>query len=342
MKNVGLITRRAALARVTALMSAGTCITDVLAGSAASAQAKRPIIGMLPKFLSDPYFVAVNWGAQEAAKELDVTVDFNGPVSANVAAQVDIIDRWVRARVDAITVAALDPDALAPALRRARQRGIKVSTFDSDVSPTARGVFLNQTTFESFGKKMADMMVADAGSEGSFLIVTGVLTAPNQNRWIEEIKKYYAQRYPKMQIAAILPGDEDIEKSKNVALDYLRAHPSTRGVFCVAGPATVGVAEAVDQLGLKGKIVVTGLGSPNLVRPYIENGTIKQVALWNPIDIGYAAIYIAKAQIDGTLDPASGYVSAGRLGRLKFISKDVILLGNPLIIDAANVNKLLF
>ena len=73
MKNVGLITRRAALARVTALMSAGACITDVLGGSAASAQAKRPVIGMLPKFLSDPYFVAVDRGAQEAAKELEVT-----------------------------------------------------------------------------------------------------------------------------------------------------------------------------------------------------------------------------------------------------------------------------
>src|SRR5438105_670701 len=72
-------------------------------------------IGMLPKFTSDPYFVAVNQGAQEAAKELNVIVEFNGPVDANVAAQADIIDKWIRSGMNAITVSANDPNALAPA-----------------------------------------------------------------------------------------------------------------------------------------------------------------------------------------------------------------------------------
>ena len=300
------------------------------------------VIGMLPKFTSDPYFQACDQGAQEAAKELGVTVEFNGPVNADVAAQSDIVDRWVRRKIGAITVAANDADALAPSLKRAMAAGIKVSSFDSDVAPDARSVFLNQATFEGFARTMADLMVEDVGTKGDLLIVTGVLTAPNQNRWISEIKSYYAQKYPDLHIAAVLAGDEDIEKSKDVTLNYLKANPATKGVFCVAGPAAVGVSEAVKQLGLAGKVAVTGLGAPSLVRPYIKDGVIKHVALWSPIDIGYAAIYIADAQVKGTLKPGSGEVSAGRLGELKFIAPDVVLLGKPLIIDAKNVDTFKF
>ena len=122
---------------------------------------------MCPKFTSDPYFVAANGGAQEAAKELGVTVEFQGPVNADVAAQGDIIDRWIRRKVTAITVSANDANALAPAMRRAMAQGIKVSTFDADVLPDARQVFLNQATFDGMGRTMVDMMVRDAG--GSFL-----------------------------------------------------------------------------------------------------------------------------------------------------------------------------
>ena len=155
-----------------------------------------------------------------------MTVEFNGPVDANVTAQADIIDRFVRRGFDVIAVSANDPDALAPAMKRAQEAGIKTMTWDADVNPDARTVFLNQATFEGMGKTFVEMMVRSAGtSEGEFLIVTAVLTAPNQNRWIEELKKYAAENYPDMKFPAILPGDEDLEKSKNVTLNYLQGKP---------------------------------------------------------------------------------------------------------------------
>jgi rhamnose transport system substrate-binding protein len=208
------------------------------------------------------------------------------------------------------------------------------------VAPDARQVFLNQATFEGMGQTMVEMMVRSAGTpDGDFLIVTAVLTAPNQNRWIEEIKKYAAEKYPGMKIAAILPGDEDLEKSKNVALNYLQANPGTKGVFCVTGIATPGVVEAVKQLGLTGKVAVTGLGVPSLIRPYLKDGSLKEAALWSPIDIGYGAVYIVDAQLKNKLDPKSGYVEAGRLGKLNFISDDTVLLGDPFIFTKDNVDE---
>jgi len=322
-----------------AFLAAAVAIT-ALAGGAMKASAEDVVIGLIPKFTSDPYFVAADKGAQEAAKELGYTVEFNGPVDANVATQSDIIDKFVRRRVTAIAVSANDPTALAPALKRARDAGIKTLTWDADVTPDARSVFLNQATFEGMGRTFVDMMVRSAGtSEGDFLIVTAVLTSPNQNRWIEELKKYAAEKYPKMNFPAILPGDEDLEKSKNVTLNYLQANPETKGVIAVTGIATPGVIEAVKQLDMVDKVAVTGLGVPSLIRTYLKDGSLKEAALWSPIDIGYGAIYLAKAEIDGTLDPKSGSVDAGRLGKLKFISDDTVLLGDPFIFTKDNVDQ---
>jgi ABC-type sugar transport system substrate-binding protein len=90
---------------------------------------------------------------------------------------------------------------------------------------------------------------------------------------------------------------------------------------------------------LVGKVAVTGLGVPSLIRNYLKDGSLKEAALWNPLDIGYGAIYLAKAEIDGTLDPASGSVDAGKLGKLKVISKDTVLLGEPYIFTKDNVDK---
>ena len=306
---------------------------------AASASAQGIKIGLIPKFTSDPYFVAANQGAQEAAGELGVTVEFNGPVNADVSEQANIIDRFVRRRFDVIAVSANDPDALAPAMKRAQDAGIITMTWDADVNPDARTLFLNQATFEGMGRTFVEMMVRSAGtSEGDFLIVTAVLTAPNQNRWIEELKKYAAEMYPNMNFPAILPGDEDLEKSKNVTLNYLQGNPDTVGVYTVTGIATPGVIEAVKQLGMEDSVAVTGLGVPSLIRPYLKDGSLKEAALWSRIDIGYGAIYMAKALHDGTVKRGDASVAAGRLGDLQFIGEDTVLLGDPFIFTLDNVD----
>jgi rhamnose transport system substrate-binding protein len=68
--------------------------------------------------------------------------------------------------------------------------------------------------------------------------------------------------------------------------------------------------------------------------------SIKQVPLWNPTDIGYRAIHMAKAQIDGTLPMRTGgTLDAGRLGKLDFVADDIVLLGNPLIFDVSNIDQ---
>jgi rhamnose transport system substrate-binding protein len=101
--------------------------------------------------------------------------------------------------------------------------------------------------------------------------------------------------------------------------------------------ALPGAAEAVEQLGRDGEVPVTGLSTPNEMKPYLDAGTVKKFVLWNPVDLGYLAVYVADAQINGDL-PKSGTFEAGRLGKVEMIAPDEVLLGPPLVFSKKNID----
>jgi ABC-type sugar transport system substrate-binding protein len=334
--------RRLAAAAVLALAVGGCGIgkgaPDIGTGAAHDGKTK---ICMMPKLVGIPYFNATERGARDAARELHVELDYNGPTDATAVHQVEFIQQWVQLRCDAITVAANDPDALAPALKEARRAGVKTGSWDADVQRGARDVFTNQATFQAIGRTITDIMAHQTGGKGKFLIVTGSLTAPNQNAWIAQMRKRMKQRWPKMKIASVQPGEENLQKGIDVTKSYLSANPDTTGVFGITTVAMPGVAEAVRQLGLTGKVKVTGSTDPVIAKPYIDAGVVKQAMLWNPEDLGYLAVYVAKKMIDGTM-PTSGSFKAGRLGRVRLIAKDQVLLGKPLVYDKKTVGRYKF
>jgi rhamnose transport system substrate-binding protein len=305
----------------------------------ASGDGEDITIGMMPKLTGIPYFNAAQQGADEAAEELGVNLDFDGPTSESAADQVELIEQWTAQDYDAISVSATDPDALAPALTAASDAGIATSTWDADVDPEARDVFVNQATAQGIGYELVDIMAEQTDGEGDFLIVTGSLTAPNQNAWIEAMEERIADEYPDMTIAAIEPGDEDLAQGIDVTRAYLQANPDTDGVFGITSVALPGAAEAVEQLGLAGEVPVTGLGVPSEVGPYVESGSVEEFALWNPVDLGYLTVYVAYLQATGEL-PEEGTFEAGRLGEIGYADAEqgVIELGPPFRFNADNID----
>ena len=331
--------RRVAAALAATALAAGVAGCHVGAGAPTySAKDGKTKICMMPKLVGIPYFNATERGAKDAAKELKVELDYNGPTEAAAVRQVEFIQQWVQLRCDAITVAGNDPDALAPALEEAQRSGIKTGSWDADVAKPARSYFVNQATFKAIGETMTDIMAAETNKKGKFLIVTGSLTAPNTNEWIAAMKKRVKDRYPKMKIASVQPGEENLQKGIDVTKSYLSANPDTAGVFGITTVALPGVAEAVRQMGLKGKVHVTGLTDPVIAKPYVDEGVIKKAVLWNPEDLGYLAVYVAKKMLDGSM-PKSGEFKAGRLGDVKMLSKDEVLLGPPLVFSKKDVGK---
>jgi rhamnose transport system substrate-binding protein len=205
------------------------------------------------------------------------------------------------------------------------------------VAPDARDVFVNQATFKAIGYELVDVMAEQTDGKGKFLVVTGSLTAPNQVAWLKQMRARMKEKYPDMSIAAVEPGEEDLQKGIDLTKNYLRANPDTAGVFGITSVALPGAAEAVEQLGREGEVPVTGLSTPNEMKPYLKSGAVEKFVLWNPVDLGYLAVYVADAQINGDL-PKSGTFEAGRLGKVKMISSDEVLLGPPLVFSKKNID----
>ena len=293
---------------------------------------------MMPKLVGIPYFNASETGAKEAAEELGIDLVYDGPTEAKAALQSQMIEQFIQQQCGAITVAANDPNALAPAMKKAGEAGIATGAWDADVAPDSRDVFVNQATFEAIGYELVDVMAEQTDGKGKFLVVTGSLTAPNQVAWLKAMRERMKEKYPGMSIASVEPGEEDLQLGIDITKNYLRANPDTAGVFGITSVALPGAAEAVQQAGLEGEVAVTGLSTPNEMKPYLESGAVEKFVLWNPVDLGYLAVHVANAQIKGNM-PKSGTFEAGRLGKVEVVAEDEVLLGPPLVFSKENIGE---
>src|SRR5437016_2617570 len=304
-------------------------------------------IFMVPKFTSAAYFAATEKGAKEAVaefKEKGVAIDFHytGPSVANTDEQIRIIDDLVAQQPDAIIIAPNHADALVPVAKKAKTSGIKVIAYDADVAdPTARQWFVNQGTFTLAGAALVDVVAEQAGASARFAVVSTDPGAFSQNSWIAAMKAQMQAKYPTMQMVDIRYGLGKPAESLSVTQDLTN---KLRGQLdAIVAPTVVAlpkVAEAVEEAGLTGKIVVTGMSTPNDMKEFVKRGTVKIVVLWNPVDLGYLAVYVAQASLEGTLkdNTTQAKVPAGRLGtRDAVASLEAITAKGPLTLKNGSV-----
>jgi ABC-type sugar transport system substrate-binding protein len=319
--------------------------------------AGQPIVLVdVPKLVGIGYFAATTLGQQQAAEELgNVTVTTDAPTEANIDDQIAVIDNYITQGVNGILFAANDPVAIAPVLTRALESGIHVVGYDANSDPAAREWFVNQAEFNGIGKSMIDSMVAEIGASGSFAIVTSTFTTPNQARWIAEMQAYQEKCYPEMTWLETVEAQEDNVLSFNQATTLINKYGEDMdGIFGMTSVATPASAEAVVQAGVcavdaanaaapgaEAAVAVVGLATPNAMKPYVTGdnaGCVKSVILWNPVDLGYASVYVMRAVVDGVLVPGAASVSAGRLGELQIVNGSEVLLGPPFVYTSENID----
>jgi rhamnose transport system substrate-binding protein len=305
---------------------------------------KKIVLADVPKLIGIGYFAATTKGEAEAAAELTkngqpTEVATDAPTEAAIQKQIEFIDNAISRGVDGILFASNDPVAISPVLRKALKAGIRVVGYDAESQPDAREWFVQQATPDGIAKALIDSMVAEVGKDADIAIVTSSLTAPNQNEWIAEMKKYIAAQGLKLNIVTILPSEEDQQLAFKATGQIVKAYPNVKGIIGLSSVAFPGAADAITQANLIGKIAVTGLSTPNQMKPFVKSGCVKSVVLWNPVDLGYAAIYAMRAVVDGKIKPGATELEAGRLGKLKVIKGSQILLGPPFIFNKDNIDK---
>jgi rhamnose transport system substrate-binding protein len=297
-------------------------------------------ITMLPKNLGNAYFDTSTDGAEKAAGELDAEFEEVGPETGSPDAQVQYINTVAQQGKDALILSANDPDALCDAIDEARSADVKVVTFDADTNPDCRDLFINQATSEGIAAKQLELISEEIGGSGEIAILSASANATNQNSWIEMMEAELAENpdYADIELVDTVYGDDEDQKSFDQTEALLQNHPDLKGII---SPTTVGIAAAARYLSdseYKGKVALTGLGTPNQMREYVEDGTVTSFALWNPGDLGYLATYAAAALVDGDISGEEGDTfEAGELGEFEVGADGVVLLGEPFTFTADNI-----
>ncbi|MEU4017010.1 rhamnose ABC transporter substrate-binding protein [Microbacterium sp. NPDC028030] len=335
------VTALAAVAVAAALVLTGCADTGSGSGDSGSGEgggSDNLSITFLPKNLGNPYFDTSSEGGKKAVEEFGGTFAEVGPAEATPDAQVSYINTATQQAVGALVVSANDPKAICDALNEARDAGVKVVTFDSDTNPECRDVFINQADSDGIAKVQIDQVAEQIGGAGEIAILSASANATNQNAWIELMKEYVASDYPDITIVETVYGDDDDQTSFDKTAALLQSHPQLKGIV---SPTTVGIAAAARYLStsdFKGKVALTGLGTPNQMREYVEDGTVTSFALWNPADLGYLSAFAAKALVEGDITGEEGDTfDAGDLGEYTVGADGVVLLGDPFVFDADNI-----
>jgi rhamnose transport system substrate-binding protein len=305
--------------------------------AAALPAARKTVMAMMPKAKGDPYFISCRRGAEEAAHELGVELLWDGPTDLDPAKQNEVVEAWITGGVDVIAVSVENQVAISTVLRKARERGIHVLTWDADAEPDARDFFINQATPQGIGYTLTDEAARILGGKGEFAIITASLSAANQNEWIKHIKARLAEKYPDLKLVAIQPSDGDRDRAFAETQTVLKVHPGVKLIMAIAAPAAPGAAEAVKQSG-RADVKVIGLSLPNMCKPYIHDGVIESIVLWDTMNLGYLTVQAARALSNGELKPGAREISAGRLGKVE-VRNDEVMLGTPFIFNKSNIDR---
>ena len=334
----------------TSASAAASASTGTSASPAASGIKKGLVVYFIPKDTQNPYEVLADTGGAKALTELGGKVVVSSGTADTAAAQIPSIQAAIQAHADAIVIAGNDPSALCPSLEQASSAGIKILSFDSDVTcgSSPNHLFVNQADTASIGTSEVDILAKEIGSSGQIAILSAAASATNQNSWIAYMKQELT-KYPKMTLVKTVYGNDDPATSLTVLQGLLSAYPNLKGII---SPTTVGIQASAQYLdthkSLLKQLTLTGLGLPSQMKPYVKDGTVKEFELWNPSNLGYLAGYAAAALASGTasLTPGSSF-TAGTLGSYKVLAPTTgvgpsIVLGPPTVFDAANVDQFNF
>jgi rhamnose transport system substrate-binding protein len=340
----------AAASSAAASSSSAPASTSASAGASGGAIKKGLVVYFIPKDTQNPYEVLADAGGAKALAELGGKVVVSSGTADTAAAQIPSIQAAIQAHANAIVIAGNDPSALCPSLEQASSAGIAILSFDSDVTcgSSPNHLFINQANTATIGTSEVDILAKEIGGSGQIAILSAEASATNQNSWIAYMKQEL-KKYPNMKLVSTVYGNDDPATSLTVLQGLLSAYPNLKGII---SPTTVGIQASAQYLdthkSLLKKITLTGLGLPSQMKPYVEDGTVKEFELWNPSNLGYLAGYAAAALASGTATLTTGSsFSAGTLGKYTVLAPSTgvgpsVVLGPPTVFDKANVAQFNF
>lgn len=292
----------------------------------------------IPKLTGNAFFESANNGAQKYAKDWGFTVDYQGSPTAAVADQVQVINNAIASGADAICVSSVDATGLDSALQEAKNAGIAVVTWDSDVSDTARTLMVSQGTPAILGKMLVDMGADSLKNRGVDIEKDAVkycwhysqATVADQNSWRVAGEEYIKEKYPNW--VNVAPdnyySEQDAEKAVSIGSSILEANKDIDLIICNDSTALPGQCKAAQNAGLTQKdITITGFASPMSIKDYCEAGVIEQWGLWDCGLQGGIGCYLAAYMAAGNTVKVGDKINIPNIGEVQVMPNDCLVDG---------------
>jgi ribose transport system substrate-binding protein len=279
------------------------CAPAAPAEPAAPAADAKPYIPVISKGFQHQFWQAVKAGSEQAAKDLNVEITFEGPESeAMVDKQVEMFQTALDKKPAAICLAAVDSKAFQPLLEKAKAANIPVVGFDSGVDSDIP-VTTAATDNIAAAALAADKMVELIGGEGEVAVIAHDQTSRTGIDRVKGFTDQIASKYPNVTIVDTQYGGGDQLKSTDLAKAIIQAHPNLKGFFGANEGSIIGVLNAVKELGMEGKITVIGYDSGKQQMDAIRSGAEAGAITQNPVGIGYKCVEAALKAYKGETLP---------------------------------------
>ena len=248
--------------------------------------------------------------------------------------QVQVIQDLIAQGVDALAVVPVDPAALEPVLGEAMKKGIVVVTHEASTQQNTM-YDLEAFTNASFGQTIMESLATAMGHKGLYTTMVGNVTNASHNEWADAGVAYATAKYPEMKLLDAEPRVEimdNLDTAYDRAKELFKKYPDLRGIMGTSSLSAPGVSRAIEELGLQGRAFVSSAGLPNENKPFLKDGTLQSVVLWDPKDAGYALCALAAKVIRGgkfgngldlTHSVAEAVAQAARFGAEMVLARDV-------------------
>lgn len=267
--------------------------------AAQPAAAAGTYIPVISKGFQHQFWQAVKQGAENAAKDLNVQITFEGPESeSQVDKQLEMVEAALAKNPKCLALAALDSKALVPQLEKAKAANIPVVGFDSGVDsdiPVATASTDNLAAAGYAADKMAELI----GGAGKVAVIvhdqTSATGIGRRDGFVNRIK----EKYPNIEIVDVQYGGGDHAKSTDLAKAIIQANPDLKGFFGANEGSAVGVVNAVKELNMAGKLVVIGYDAGKIQKDAVRTGLMNGAITQDPVGIGYKAVEACVKAIKG-------------------------------------------
>ncbi|MDL2219356.1 substrate-binding domain-containing protein [Ruminococcaceae bacterium OttesenSCG-928-O06] len=292
----------------------------------------------VPKLTGNAFFEAANNGAQAFAAQQGFVVDYQGSPQASIEDQIAIVEQAIEDKADAICISALDATALDAVMKRAMDAGIKVVTWDSDVSGDARMLMVSQGTPEQLGTMLVEMGAKSLAARGKnpgedkirYVWHYSQEIVADQNSWNRAGEAYIQATYPNW--VNVAPqnyySQQDPALALSVGTEILEQHTDIDLIICNDSTSLPGQAQAAKELGLTAEdVTITGFASPNAMRTYCKEGIVERWGLWDCQVQGALGCYLAYYLAQGNMLKVGDKVDVPDIGIVTVMPNTVLDAG---------------